>query len=62
VSNIHVNTTKKTCSISIYDGEVLRLIFEKIPIHMFESFHKMFSGSNKNTLKIFRECGGSMRA
>jgi Fe-S-cluster containining protein len=28
-------------------------------MHMYESFHKMFSGSNQNTLKICRECGGA---
>jgi Fe-S-cluster containining protein len=26
---------------------------------MYESFHKMFSGSNQNTFKICRECGGA---
>jgi len=35
------------------------LIFEKIPIHIYESFHKMFSGANENTLSICKECGGT---
>jgi Fe-S-cluster containining protein len=35
------------------------LIFRKIPMQMYENFHKMFSGSNQNTFKICRECGGA---
>jgi len=39
--------------------EVFRLIFKKIPMHMYENFHKMFSGSNQNTFEICRKCGGA---
>jgi len=35
------------------------LIIKKIPMSAYESFHKMFSGSNKNTFNICRECGGA---
>jgi Fe-S-cluster containining protein len=39
--------------------EVFRLIFKKIPMHMYENFHKIFSGSNPNTFEICRKCGGA---
>ncbi len=35
------------------------MIFKKIPMHMYENFHKMFSGSNQNTFEICRKCGGA---
>lgn len=35
------------------------MIFKKIPMRAYESFHKMFSGSNKNTFNVCRECGGA---
>lgn len=35
------------------------MIFRKIPLQKYESFHKMFRGSNRNTFKICRECGGA---
>jgi uncharacterized protein len=35
------------------------LIFKKIPMHIYESFHKMFSGANENTFKICKECEGA---
>lgn len=34
------------------------MLYKKIPIQMYENFHNIFSGSNQNTLKICRECGG----
>lgn len=40
-------------------GRGTRLIFKKIPIHIFENFHNLFSGSTKNTFNICRECGGA---
>jgi len=39
--------------------EVFRLRFKKIPMHMYENFHKIFSGSNPNTFEICRKCGGA---
>lgn len=39
--------------------EVFRLIFKKIPMHMYENFHQIFSGSNPNTFEICRKCGGA---
>lgn len=35
------------------------MIFEKIPIEMFENFHNIFSGSNEKSFNICRECGGA---
>jgi uncharacterized protein len=35
------------------------LIFKKIPMQIYEHFHKMFSGSNQNTFNICMECGGA---
>jgi|GEM_PF-418465 len=34
-------------------------MFKKIPVHMYENFHKMFSGSNQNTFNICKNCGGA---
>ena len=35
------------------------MIYKKIPMQMYEGFHRMFSGSNQNTFNICRECGGA---
>lgn len=35
------------------------MIFKKIPMQIYEDFHKMFIGSNQNTFNICRECGGA---
>ncbi|MDP4197526.1 MAG: YkgJ family cysteine cluster protein [Bacteroidota bacterium] len=35
------------------------MIFKKASMQMYENFHKMFGGSDKNTFKICRECGGA---
>lgn len=35
------------------------MIFKKIPMQMYENFHKMFSGSNQITFNTCRECGGA---
>ncbi|MGB9938987.1 YkgJ family cysteine cluster protein [Methanosarcina sp.] len=35
------------------------MIFKKIPMQIYENFHKMFSGNNENTFNICRECGGA---
>ncbi len=35
------------------------MIFKKIPIHIYESFHKMFGGANENTFKTCKECEGA---
>lgn len=35
------------------------MIFEKVPVNVYENFHKKFSGSNQNTSKICKECGGA---
>jgi uncharacterized protein len=40
-------------------AEVFRLKFKKIPMNMYENFHKIFSGSNQNTFNICRKCGGA---
>ena len=46
-------------NITIRKGEVFKLIFNNIPVGMYESFHKMFSGSNQITFNTCRECGGA---
>ncbi|HII02668.1 TPA: YkgJ family cysteine cluster protein [Methanosarcinaceae archaeon] len=35
------------------------MIFEKVPINMFDDFHNIFSGSNGKTFNICRECEGA---
>ncbi len=35
------------------------MLYKKIPVQMYESFHKIFSGSNQNTFNICSECGGA---
>jgi uncharacterized protein len=35
------------------------LIFEKIPIHVYENFHIKFSGINESTFNACKECGGA---
>ncbi|AKB36247.1 hypothetical protein MSSAC_1657 [Methanosarcina siciliae C2J] len=35
------------------------MIFRKIPMYMYENFHKMFSGSNQNTFNVCKACGGA---
>lgn len=35
------------------------MIYKKIPVQMYENFHRRFSGSNQNTFKICSECGGA---
>lgn len=34
-------------------------MFKKIPMNMYENFHKMFSGSNQNTFNVCSKCGGA---
>lgn len=46
-------------NITIRKGEVFKLKFNDIPVGMYESFHKMFSGSNQITFNTCRECGGA---
>lgn len=36
-----------------------RLIYKKLSFKMYEHFHKMFAGSDENTFKICKECGGT---
>lgn len=35
------------------------MIFKKIPMNMYDNFHKMFSGSNQNTFNVCSKCGGA---
>jgi uncharacterized protein len=35
------------------------LIFEEIPLQIYESFHKTFSGINEKTFETCRKCGGA---
>lgn len=35
------------------------MTFKKIPTHIYESFHKKFSGINENTFNTCKECGGA---
>ncbi|WP_410509534.1 YkgJ family cysteine cluster protein [Methanosarcina hadiensis] len=35
------------------------MILKKIPMNMYENFHKKFSGSNQNTFNVCSECGGA---
>ena len=35
------------------------MIFNKVPMHLYESFHKRFSGVNENTFNTCEECEGA---
>lgn len=35
------------------------MIFKKIPVNIYENFHRTFSGSNQNTFNICSKCGGA---
>jgi uncharacterized protein len=35
------------------------LIFKKVPMHIYESFHERFSGINENTFNTCKECEGA---
>jgi len=35
------------------------VLYKKISMQKYENLHKIFSGSNRNTFKICRECGGA---
>jgi Fe-S-cluster containining protein len=35
------------------------LILKKIPMNIYENFHKMFSGGNQSTFDICKKCGGA---
>ena len=57
---IKVNITyKKLFNKLILDDRGFRLILKKLSLQMYENFHKMFSGSNENTFKTCKECGGA---